>query len=225
MHNWVLNNFPNLIKGIARTIIRIVIEVIHRLVLNIFDTLFGSLNWPDKKLRIRIVILRSEQMPVVSPAEFEKAIHHAAQVFSKQFRVKLIPIQINGSFAEIVNEMPPLEVLHTKGGRGALIEEFKMAGNFFAKHLFTPVYPVSVFVVKSIKGATGCSLGPMTDYITLDPFGAKDATTLAHELAHACGLWHLNDRSNLLWNRNNRGDKIRWWQKNIFRGSRHVTYW
>jgi hypothetical protein len=119
----------------------------------------------------------------------------------------------------------PKEVLYTKGGKGALSEEFKAAGNFFAANLVSPIYPVTVFVVEDIEGATGCSLGPMTDYVTLSHDGAKQGSVLAHELAHACGLWHVNDKTNLLWNRNDRGNKIRWWQKNIFRGSRHVTYW
>jgi hypothetical protein len=68
-------------------------------------------------------------------------------------------------------------------------------------------------------------LGALTDYVTLDPVGAKNVSTLAHEIAHACGLWHQQAKSNLMWRTFSRGDEIKWWQKNIFRSSRHITYW
>jgi hypothetical protein len=100
-----------------------------------------------------------------------------------------------------------------------------ITGSFFAANLTGLFYPVTAFVVLDIDHASGCSLGPLTDYVTLDPDGAKNASTLAHEIAHACGLWHVQSKSNLLWRTFSRGDEIKWWQKNIFRGSRHVTYW
>jgi hypothetical protein len=99
------------------------------------------------------------------------------------------------------------------------------SGSFFASNLSGLFYPVTAFVVLDIDHASGCSLGPLTDYVTLDPGGARNASTLAHEIAHACGLWHLRSKSNLLWRTSSRGDKVKWWQKNIFRSSRHVTYW
>lgn len=212
----------NFLKGIARTSIRIILEILHRLSINIFDALFGFFYWPEKKIRIKIFILPAENS--LSPADLDKAINYAKDVFKKNFNVKLLPVS-DGSFAGILKTIPPYEALYIKGGTGALVEEFRSVGTFFASNLISPIYPVTVFVVKDIKGATGCSLGPITDYVTLDHDGAKDVSILAHELAHACGLWHLNDQTNLLWNKNNRGDKIRWWQKNVFRSSRHVTYW
>ena len=219
-------NFWNSVRGIIRVVIRIIIEVFHRVLLNIFDLLFGFFNWPRKKLRIKIFILpNEEQNSLVSPTDLDRAIVYTTKVFSKNFNIKLLAAQKNEPLTEILKTIPPSEVLYTRGGAGALSEEFKTTGNFFAAHLVAPIYPVTVFVVMNIKGASGCSLGPMTDYITLDHRGAKDESILAHELAHACGLWHLNHRTNLLWYKKDRGDKIRWWQRNIFRSSRHITYW
>jgi hypothetical protein len=211
------------LKGFLRALIRIIIETIHRLLINLYDTLLGYLGWPKKKIHIKIFILPAEQNP--TPADPGKAIDYAKDVFKKNFNVELKPAGNNESFTEILKTIPPREALYTSGGSRAFREEFKVAGNFFASNLVAPLYPVTIFIVKDIKGARGCSLGPMTDYITLDHDGVKDVSILAHELAHACGLWHLDDQTNLLWNKNNRGDKIRWWQKNIFRSSRHVTYW
>ena len=209
-----------------RGLLRIIIETFHRLLLNLPDTLFGFLKWPEKKLRIKIFILPTAgQSPPISAADLDKAIAYATDVFRKRFNVRLLPVQKNEPFAEMVKAIPPHAALYTKGGSGALTEEFKEAGDFFSRNLVSPVYPITVFVVITLTGATGCSLGPMTDYVTLDHDGAKDISVLAHELAHACGLWHVKDKTNLLWNTNKRGSAVSWWQKNIFRSSRHITYW
>ena len=220
------NKFWSFITGMVRAIIRITIEIVHRLLINLFDTLFGFLKWPEKKLRIKVFLLPTRQTdPDISPPDLTTAINYTKEVFKKNFNVSVIPIRNDEPFADLLETVPPYEALHTRGGTGALVEEFKIAGGFYASNLRAPIYPVTVFVVLSIKGATGCSLGPMTDYVTLDHSAAKGDSILAHELAHACGLWHLQDKENLLWNRKNRGDKTNWWQKNILRSSRHVTYW
>ena len=216
----------NIIKAIARVTIRSFVEMIHRLVINIFDTLFGFLNWPEKKLRIKIFVLQDPRdKPVVSPAELDAAVEYAKRSFKKNFNTRLLPHNKNQSFAEVLQKEPPNEVLYTKGSIGALSEEFKIAGSFFASNLSGAFYPITAFIVLDIDHASGCSLGPITDYVTLDPCGAKNNSTLAHEIAHACGLWHQGAKSNLLWRTFSRGDEVKWWQKNIFRSSRHVTYW
>jgi hypothetical protein len=214
----------NGIKGSIRIAVRIIAETFHRLVINIFDTLFGFLNWPEKKLRVNIFILQDLQAdPVVSPADLDSAIEYAKRSFKKNFNTRLLPNK--EIFVDVLKKVPPHEVLYTKGSIGALGEEFRITGSFFASNLSGVFYPITAFVVLDIDHASGCSLGPLTDYITLDPDGAKNDSTLAHEIAHACGLWHVRSKSNLLWRTSSRGNKIKWWQKNIFRGSRHVTYW
>ena len=214
------------IKGVIRVTIRIIVEALHRVVINIFDSLFGFLNWPEKKLRVKIFILKdSRANPVVSPADLDAAIEYAKRSFKKNFNTRLLPYKTGEQFVEVLQKKAPYEVLYTKGSIGALWEEFTVTGSFFASNLSGIFYPVTAFVVLDIDHASGCSLGPLTDYVTLDPRGAKNSSTVAHEIAHACGLWHLPSKSNLLRRTFSRGDEVKWWQKNIFRSSRHVTYW
>jgi len=216
----------NGIKGCTRIIIRIVTETVHRLVINIFDTVFGFLNWPEKNIRVKVFILQDPQTdPIVSSADLDTAIEYAKRSFKKNFNTRLLPSRSGEQFVEVLQKKVPYEVLYTKGSIGALGEEFTITGSFFASNLTGSFYPVTAFVVLDIDHASGCSLGPLTDYVTMDPDGAKNGSTLAHEIAHACGLWHLQSKSNLLWRTFSRGDEIKWWQKNIFRASRHVTYW
>ena len=221
-----MERIRNGIKASIRIITRVIAETVHRLVINIFDTLFGFLNWPEKKLRVKIYILQGPQAnPVFSPVDLDTAIEYAKRSFKKNFNTRLLPHKNNQPFTEVLQKKAPYEALYTKGGISALVEEFKVAGSFFASNLTGLFYPVTAFVVLDIDHASGCSLGPLTDYVTLDPGGAKNPSTLAHEIAHACGLWHIRSKSNLLWRTFSRGDEVTWWQQNIFRSSRHVTYW
>lgn len=216
----------DVVKGIARVAIRIIVEFIHRTIINLFDTLFGFLNWPEKKLRIKIfVLINSEGKVPPTPGETDKSIDFAIKCFQKNFNVKLLPHRPEEPFAELLQKIPPPEVLYVKCNAGAIGEEFKIAGSFFSSNLCAPLYPVTAFVVIDISGKDGCCIGPVTDYLTLDPNGIRIFTTLAHEIGHSCGLWHIRKRSNLMWPHRDRGDEVKWWQKNLFRGSRHVTYW
>jgi len=133
---------------------------------------------------------------------------------------------------EIITEPAPEAALSVECGGGALKNEFGEAREYFAKHLAgwnaVPVsltFPITAFVVREIKGKIGCSLGPLSDYVTLALGGVKNTSTLAHEIGHACNLWHSGDQSNLMWPDANRGDKVKWFQKNLLRSSRHVLYW
>jgi predicted Zn-dependent protease len=79
----------------------------------------------------------------------------------------------------------------------------------------------------------GCSLGPLTDYITVmfrrEDASVVDHSTLAHELGHACSLSHVDGGNNLMnphpepANRAQRRSLTRA-QIALLRASRHVTY-
>lgn len=135
---------------------------------------------------------------------------------------------------EFIKEPAPPAALDVGCNLGALEDEFGEAGEFFANHLagwnVVPIllsFPITVFIVSNVDGKQGCSLGPLTDYITVDLDGANPAnpTLMAHEIGHACNLWHSGSKSNLMYKEHDRGDGVKWFQKNLFRSSRHVTYW
>jgi len=117
---------------------------------------------------------------------------------------------------------------------GALNNEFSEAGEYFAKHTagwgwlrMSLYYPITVFIVRNITGKIGCSLGPLTDYVTLSVNGVASNSTMAHELGHCCGLLHReNEMDNLMYPSKTRtNNKITGWQKNVVRTSRHCTFW
>ena len=213
------------VKGAARQVARVVTEIVHRVIIGLPDLLLGFITWPEKKLRIKVLILVDEYgKPVASPADLTPSIDYARRVFKDRLNVKLLPYH-EEPMVEVLISPAPAAALRVECGWGAWGEEFGEAGEYFADHLAGLVYPVTAYVVIDVMNKQGCSLGPLTDYVTLDRDGIKSGSTLAHELGHACGLWHSGTTSNLMYRNSSRGDGIKWFQKNLFRSSRHVTYW
>jgi len=84
--------------------------------------------------------------------------------------------------------------------------------------------PLTVFIVRSMSTHNGCSLGAATDYVTVEAKTLRATRRLlAHEVAHACGLWHSKNPANLMAPRGP-GEELAHWQAAILRTSRHVTF-
>lgn len=215
------------------------------------ETVNRSISLPDsaahalglvssKKLRLRVIILRDENsLSLVDLPEVLPSIEAVQAIFEREARTKIIPLR--DRFVEIMNVAAPTAALDVHCDFDAWKEEMREAGNFFQRYLehnaagMLTGYaaPVTVFIVRDVSGKLGCSLGPLTDYVTVavrglagggvDDEGRALPRILAHEVGHACGLWHVKDASNLM-NPRGPGCDLRWWQKAILRNSRHVTY-
>ena len=125
---------------------------------------------------------------------------------------------------------------------GAMNDEFNEAGDYFAKNTagwgwlrMNLQFPITIFIVRDIEDKIGCSLGFLTDYVTIDTTpttgsspvsGVSSAYNMAHELGHCCGLVaHSADRKNLMYPDDGRDYNVKFWQKEIVRTSRHCTFW
>jgi hypothetical protein len=184
---------------------------------------------PYKKLLLRVVILRDEEGKALAPDEAViPSFLEAQRVFLEQARVRLLPA---GSMVVTLDEPAPGPALDVHCDDGAWQEDFAAAGEFFRRHeargrgRFSGYgAPVTVFVVRDITNKGGCSLGPLTNYVTLEARMLARARyrLIAHEVAHACGLWHSEDKGNLMFPKGP-GDRLLPWQAAILRNSRHVT--
>jgi hypothetical protein len=218
------------VKAVVRAVARMVVEVVTR-VLNFYDFFLGFLTWPPKKLRIHIAILRNENgAALAATTDLDLAIQYATRVFKDRLNVKLLAY--GKPLVQVLDGAAPTAALYVRCDGGAVLDELGEAGDYFAKHLAgwnaIPIslsFPITVFVVRDVDSKGGCSLGPFTDYVTVELDGVKSDSLMAHEIGHALGHFgHLGDSSNLMYKHNSRGDHVRWWQKNLFRNSRHVTY-
>jgi hypothetical protein len=237
------------LTGAVRQTVNILKTVFNR-ALGLPGALLDAVGFrPVKHIRVFIKILRDEQgVPVAQPADLEVGLATAQRIFGEQANVILHPPLLSGETAtamvSVLEEPAPQEALDVHCDAAAWREDFGIAGAFFSRHLARNIFgtllgigaPVTVFIVRDVKDKAGCSLGPLTDYVTVAPVGLAGrfpngdktgplhAGTIAHEIAHACALWHVGDRSNLM-HPSTDGTQLSLWQKVVLRNSRHVTYW
>lgn len=184
---------------------------------------------PYKKLLLRVVILRDEEGNALAPEEAViPSFLEIQRILLEQARVRVLPA---GTMVVTLGEPAPTAALDVHCDDGAWQEDLATAGEFFRSHearergrLSGYGAPVTVFIVRDISNKGGCSLGPLTNYVTLEARMLPRARyrLIAHEVAHACGLWHSPDKANLMFPKGP-GDALLPWQAAILRNSRHVT--
>lgn len=206
-------------------------EAFNRLfgVFDFFASLFGVL--PTKKLRVRIVILRDERgLPVLNESAAQSAFDETARLLGRAARVELVPV---GWRVVTAPHGAPTAALDGRCTDGAWSDDLGAAGAFYRSIMAkTPVgtavgygAPVTVFIVRSITDKNGCSLGLLTDYVTVEAKAiVRTRGLIAHEIAHACGLLHSQDKASLLFP-TGPGTEMTRFQTAVFRNSRHVTFW
>ncbi len=185
-----------------------------------------GVDW-EKKLRICIIILREEKGVLATAADLDPAIQTATRIWAQAANVRLIVEDVH----EMVDVAPDRN-LDVHCDFGSWLDDVWLPGSWFEVAANTYCFdgagrrihglfsPVVVFAVRDVEGKRGCSLGPFADYVVIE---AGDPSCLAHELAHACGGWHHDERDNLLFSSCG-GTRLKTWQKRLLRNSRHVSY-
>lgn len=220
-----------LIKEIVRLITGFVVGFVGFVIEGISCGLLGIC--PRKRMRLCVIISRSDGRPVATPAEVQPFIDRAVQIYLAEANVDLSVTVNDGSKGPNVGTASCdvnawLQDLGSAGMGYELSEGRYCVGDALGSiiGLASPIY---AFAVANIENKNGCSLGLLTDYVLFEPrpTGAcPGGTHLAHEIGHACMLLHTDDRTNLM----NRScadpgrDQISGFQKSIIRGSKYVTY-
>ncbi len=197
----------------------------------------------DRRLAVRAVVLTRDGDPVASPQVVEERLAEASAILQKQAGVRLVQIR----FA--CDARPPLPLVGTAAsasGEHALTSACDFTalrddllrrggGRWYRRLIFQEAWrgyfrgtrrllflgrPVYLFVIQQVKGMSGCSLGPLADYVVV---GAEcGGMTMAHEIAHACGLWHVRRETNLMKHIHSR-DELTRLQAAVLSTSEHVT--
>ena len=182
-----------------------------------------------KQLRLRIVILRDERgQPVVSDGAVEEALEETRRVLEREAGTRVVAV--DGGLVTTADERAPTTALDSPcTDSGLWRTDLGAAGPYFRRLRVRGAVgrgaPITIFVVRDVVGKCGCSLGPLGDYVTIDPsgLGGRTRRILAHELGHSCGLRHRSDPDNLMRARG-QGERLTRWQRAVLRSSRHVTY-
>lgn len=195
----------------------------------------------DRVIRVRVLVQTDEQgSPVADVDQAREALAWAVEVFRDEAGVALVPVGWSADepravpssdprFVSVADEPAAHPTLDVTCTVRAWLADLGAAGAGFRRAMraeggpAVPAYgsPVWAFAVRGFGTRhLGCSLGPFTDYVTVRFSG--EPTTLAHELGHACGLWHTRPGT-LMDRRPTRVSRLAPWQRWIVRASRHVT--
>lgn len=194
-----------------------------------------------KYLRVCVIILaEDDDTPVATTAELDQAISFAGAAFYGGAKVRLQVVGIHE-----LSRTAPRDNLDVNTDAGAVWDELWLPGGYFEAaaniHCYDETFfravgvgaPITVFIVRSVRGQVdGCSLATFADYVTVERGTVRgtstDRTVFAHEIAHACNLFHVGERANLMSRNSNpanlRGSRLSPIQTTILRSSRHVTF-
>jgi hypothetical protein len=245
------------VVNVVAEAVAIVVSAIAALVVEPIARLFGSA--PMKKIRIKVVVLRDEHGPLVDPpapkpddvfledrvpghavATRPSVIHlnamliRAREILEQRARVTFKPTMPEIEWRDDVAPDAALDPRcpgqdghwgpfwdHLSGEAGDYLSG--IAGRFYSIPRV-----LTVFITRDGPGE-GCSIGPITNYATIDHDEFHDqeegGRLLAHELGHACNLFHRRATENLMFRKMSRGTRLTRWQRFVVRTSGRVTYW
>ncbi|HEX2092080.1 MAG TPA: hypothetical protein VHG28_06740 [Longimicrobiaceae bacterium] len=210
-------------------------------VLSVFDVGLCALGvCPRKKLRLQVIVMVGERnTPMVDPALLQPHVQQTVQIYRELADVDVVPLKDARSWV-VASNTPASgpHLLDVSCGAEGFVKDLGIVGpdldlqanvNGFDgafRRLIGYGAPVFAFYVRTIDGGDGCSLGPLSDHVTVETQPTL-SDALPHEIGHACGLWHVDDAQNLM-NTSaaylNTTVELLKWQKLLLRASRHVTY-
>jgi hypothetical protein len=224
------------VKGTVSAVVQTVKAVVHRVlgIPEFVGTLLGYM--PEKKISVEALILMKNNKPLASLVDVQAVLDLADDVFSDQMNVRIVNRQGRRPLI-LAGEVPAANLSVTCYPPKVLASDFSSVGDWFRDHqvrklggtLFGYGQPVTVFIVDNVEGDnSGCCPGFLSDYAVIDPNALQGIEgkklTLAHEVAHACSLWHYG-AGNLMRHDpdSKRTRHLSRFQKAIFRSSGHVV--
>lgn len=226
----------NVVRGVGSTVVQVVKAVVHRFIgiPEFIGTLFGWM--PEKQIAVEALILTKGGVPLATLPDVQDVLDRASKVFRDEARVRIVNRQ-GGKPLILAASVPSRNLSVTCRAIKVFSSNFSSVGAWFRDHQVGKVsgtvlgygHPVTVFVVENVEGDnSGCCPGFLSDYAVIDPGALAGGTgkklTLAHEVAHACGLWHYRSATNLMKHASAaRTGHMSRLQKAILRSSGHVT--
>lgn len=204
---------------------------------------------PAKKMRLRVIVVNDGSGPVVAKSTVLAEVQQLIEIFYDKANIRVIPdnpLVYRTAFHSkdtagdaFIYEMKTClkPIVNVASGIGAYLQDLWIQGFWYellmarralwsnTRRLLGYGAPLIVFAVKDYHDtAIGNSLGPLTDYLTVEGPEAADKTTIAHEVGHACGLLHKGATLNFMHSTTPSATDMTSGQALWVRNSRHVTY-
>jgi hypothetical protein len=199
---------------------------------------------PRKKMRLKVLILRdAKNKPLTSIAAVQAVVDEAKLAFRREANIRIIPSRGSDEIVEEFGEQNPAYVLTPKCDADGFRQIFTRVGRWFRieSQPHSSRGGATMFVVDNVLEKGGCFLGPLVDYGYVDGTALEDSNgvlatggrklTLAHELGHACDLFHRDTQRNLMAasgassTGEQRTSHLTRWQRSVVRSSPRVRYW
>jgi hypothetical protein len=219
------------------------------LILTILHLPFGMIEWvflakgykPAKKLKLSFVLFTDEKgIPVINASQVVEQIEQTAAFYKDKANILVQSANSDASdlpaedWIYLYKNPPPPRINRVGCNMIAFREDLWLTGMTFQFTALTRLFhtnfrriigygsPIVVYIVKDVADFRGCSLGPLTDYVTVD---CKGLVCMTHEIGHACTLFHENeDTENLMHPAGCEKNNMTTKQIAIMRASRHVTF-
>ena len=222
-----------LIRGLLNTITGVVLGIVGFVIEGILCGIFGVCL--PKRMRLCVVMLTRNGQPLMTESELEKSLlQQTKQIFTDEANIEIVSrftIYKGGEGTRAMNAPCGVQGW-LEDAVGVMGTQYHIAttlscvrwGTASVIGLGSPIY---AFGVNDVRGKNGCSLWLWSNYVVFEASAADCTTHLAHEIGHACGLWHQDDTENLMYPKcvSPGRDQLKGWQKVIVRGSKYATYW
>lgn len=224
-----------IIGGILRMILNWVTEIIWRLLggLEFLGSLVGIRI--RKKMYFGVIIPVRDDVPLMQETDIQPWVDTAIEIYDRTCNIDL---RFTGFCqTRIATPSVPLTV---DCGAGGFFADFWLDGSWFEftsrlckfesnwRRLIGKGSEISVFIIDGYTGnSVGCSMSGTHDYVTVQAAPGPFPDTVAHEIGHACLLWHTSTGGTNLMDTGGRSTPqpvLNRVQIATVRSSRHCTY-
>jgi len=228
------DGFSSIVRGIGNALTG-TISVVGGLLGDLFGRFLGIGGFfldliglrKKKKLWLKFIILLDENATELIPQEnLGETFKITKRILDEQADIEVIQTGV------LIAGGAPEGALDVTSPTGSFFELWGEVGAYF--NSLAGIGPftrrLSVIIVRTMEEHEARSFGPTANFIliTKTHFAnpKEPEKIVAHEIGHACGLLHREQKVNLMYHtEDDRGEKLTNWQSAVMRGSKFVWYY
>ena len=196
------------IGGIIRTVLNWLTEGLWRAV-GLIDFGLSLLGVrPEKRIYVGVIIPNRDGEPITTEAQILPQIEKAKEIYKRLCNVKIV---YAGACSPAIDA--PSDALNVGCDASGFFSDWWVGGSYIEfvsatcassdgwRRVLGYGAEIIVFYVSDVTPDTpsntvGCSFASTHNYVVVEP--TSGLAVVAHEMGHACWLWHVDDPNNLM---------------------------